>query len=1145
MKKRWISILLVLLLILSVLPLGALAYKDSGNATTDYTTWKQTNTQWASASPWSNNSAMFGDIGCYITSVAILLRHFNVVTDADLDLFNPLICNDAMMAVEAVNNDGDLIPANVSRAYPGFAYVNTEVYSLDRLKALVDEGYACIVQVLNDVTGRTHFVAIRSVSGSTVTMMDPGSSATDLTAQYSTINNINYYRVTAPSSTDIFSISGHNYPTELAPGASFSISGTVSSAESNLTSLTVGVYDSTGIRVTGATATPNAKSYNLANLDSQIKFGSLKSGNYTYRVMATNGSNTKTVLAKKFTVTTDSLAITDYNYPTTLEQGQSFSIKGVVTSEVSNIASLTIGVYDVAGNMKTGVTVRPGTKTYNLQNADAHLSFGSLAVGTYTYLITAENSTEQVTLVDKTFTVADEAAAADPVTISDYTYPTTLKQGEAFHVRGTVSSTNSNITSLTVGVYDTADTQKTGTTVSPNAKTYDLQNVDDAVAISKLEVGTYTYRITATNGAGTWKLVDETFTVTGEESDLLTIDNYTYPTTLKQGSTFSVRGTVTSERSNITSLTVGVYDAAGTMATGKTVSPNALQYNLQNVDSSVSFGSLVAGTYHYRVIATNAAGTTTLLDKEFTVTAEGSDALTITDYNYPTTLKYGESFSIRGLVTSESSNITSLSAAIYDTADDLKSSLTVNPNKTSYYLEDMVGKLAFSSMSPGTYYYRVVATNAAGAVTLLNQKFTVTSESYSADTLTITDYNYPTALDEGQSFSIRGTVTSKTSNITSLTVGVYDASNNQKTGKTVSPNAKTYDLQNVDAYISFGSLAAGTYNYRVSATNGAGTTTLVDKQFTVGGGTTTVTTATLTISDYTYPIHVVQGNPFKLRGTVNSTDSNITSLTVGVYNTAGNLVTGSTVNPGAASYNIRNVDGDISFGGLSNGTYVYKISATNAEGTKLLVSKEFTVSSSGSNRGDYGSSIPFTDVQIGEWFYDAVEYAYYNGIMNGMTETTFEPYTNMNRAMMVTAVYRLAGSPAVSGSNSYSDVADDSWYTNAIIWATQNGIVNGVGDGLFAPNDSVTRQQLIAVIYRYANHCGYDTGASASLSGYQDAGAVQDYAKDAFCWGVAKGIITGTSETTLDPTGTATRAQIATILMRFYRAYILGPLEVE
>ena len=176
--------------------------------------------------------------------------------------------------------------------------------------------------------------------------------------------------------------------------------------------------------------------------------------------------------------------------------------------------------------------------------------------------------------------------------------------------------------------------------------------------------------------------------------------------------------------------------------------------------------------------------------------------------------------------------------------------------------------------------------------------------------------------------------------------------------------------------------------------------------------------------------------------------------------------------------------------------------------------------------------LPFTDVREADWFYDDVVYAYENGLFSGTSDTTFSPNTSMTRAMLVTVLYRLEGQPTVSGRSGFSDVKLNSYYEDAVTWAADNGIVNGTGATTFSPNTNVTREQMAAILYRYAQYKQYGTTASAGLNGFSDAAKVSTYAKAPLSWAVAEKLVNG-SEGRLLPTGNATRAQVAAILHRF------------
>lgn len=176
--------------------------------------------------------------------------------------------------------------------------------------------------------------------------------------------------------------------------------------------------------------------------------------------------------------------------------------------------------------------------------------------------------------------------------------------------------------------------------------------------------------------------------------------------------------------------------------------------------------------------------------------------------------------------------------------------------------------------------------------------------------------------------------------------------------------------------------------------------------------------------------------------------------------------------------------------------------------------------------------LPFTDVRESDWFYEDVAFAYENGLFAGTSDTTFSPNASMTRAMLVTVLYRLEGQPAVNGRSGFSDVQYNGYYEDAVTWAADNGIVNGTSTTTFSPNANVTREQMAAILYRYAQYKKYNTAASSGLNGFTDHASVSGYAAASLEWAVAEKLVNG-SAGKLMPTGNATRAQVAAILHRF------------
>ena len=182
---------------------------------------------------------------------------------------------------------------------------------------------------------------------------------------------------------------------------------------------------------------------------------------------------------------------------------------------------------------------------------------------------------------------------------------------------------------------------------------------------------------------------------------------------------------------------------------------------------------------------------------------------------------------------------------------------------------------------------------------------------------------------------------------------------------------------------------------------------------------------------------------------------------------------------------------------------------------------------------------PFTDVSEKDWFYGDVMFVYENGLMLGTSKTLFSPYGTATRGMMATILWRMEGSPAPKGGNGFSDVDAGKWYADAITWTAENGIFAGYGKDKLGPDNPITREQLAAIFYRYADYKGYDLTVKGNLDKFKDADKITDYAKTAMQWAVGSGLVKGKSGNLLDPQGTATRAEIAAMLHRFIEKYEL------
>ena len=574
-------------------------------------------------------------------------------------------------------------------------------------------------------------------------------------------------------------------------------------------------------------------------------------------------------------------------------------------------------------------------------------------------MVSTPDPTEQ-TKEAVTEVLPEEYAPADFLSISGNDAIPNIIQGTPLAINGTVKSDVSKITVLTAGVYDATGKQVLGKTLSPNQVEFNLQSLNDDLPFETLQAGTYHYRVTASNATHQdFTVIDQNFVVsgnsavqTGVSEDAITIKNSATIPNITVGTSVSIYGVVYSASSNITTITVGIYDSNHKMITGKNAYPTATSFNVKRLDDFVDFSELQAGTYTYEITVTN--GTYVdykVVNQKFTV-SDGStattDTLSISGGTTIPNIKVGNVVSIRGTVTSASSNLKSVTVGVYDSNNKLVTGKTATPNAKTYNVRNLDAYVSFGDLKAGTYYYRVFATNATTTnFPVVEQKFTVSANgsTTASDTLSISGGTSVPNITEGTSVVVKGTVSSAASNITSVTVGVYSASGNLITGKTAKPNAKSYDLRKLDAYVNFNLLTPGSYLYRVTVSNGTDFTDKGNQEFQVKAkGGSSQSQDRLTLSGGRTIPNIKVGKAVSIRGTVKSGTSNITSLTVGVFTSSGNLVTGKTVRPNAKSYDIHQVDAYVNFNLLSPDTYYYGVIATNGSHQNQIVSyQKFTV----------------------------------------------------------------------------------------------------------------------------------------------------------------------------------------------------------
>ena len=248
--------------------------------------------------------------------------------------------------------------------------------------------------------------------------------------------------------------------------------------------------------------------------------------------------------------------------------------------------------------------------------------------------------------------------------------------------------------------------------------------------------------------------------------------------------------------------------------------------------------------------------------------------------------------------------------------------------------------------------------------------------------------------------------------------------------------------------------------------------------------------------------------------------------TVSFETNGGNDIASKTVTKNSV---IKEPESPIKDGFDFEGWYTDKGLKTKYDFTEK-VTKNFTLYAKWTEKDNGEWKNPFTDVKENDWFYDSVKYAYENDLMKGISNTEFAPDSEVTRAMFVTVIYRMENEPQ-TGKCAFTDVESGSYYENAVAWANENGIVSGISEDCFAPNEPITREQMAAIIYRYAAFKGYDITTSSNTS-YTDNDNISDYAKDAVIWAAEKSVMTGNTDGSFAPKANTTRAQVASVFMR-------------
>ena len=600
-----------------------------------------------------------------------------------------------------------------------------------------------------------------------------------------------------------------------------------------------------------------------------------------------------------------------------------------------------------------------------------------------------------------------------------------------------------------------------------------------------------------------------TYTITIDGTEVTLGENNTLSVTDYMGKTVSiVRKLDDSANSEATSLTIPARPAAPTGLQGEneTVDGNhdgkitgvttAMEYKLSTAESwtkctGTEVTGLAPGSYQIRLAATNSAFASAAANVTIATGAARTYTLNVTAPTFDSAVYGYAQPAAQAITISNSGNSASTISGVALSGNTSAFTLnktdgaTVQPGQsdTSYTIQPAAG------LGAGTYTATITVTYQDGETATATVSFTVTQAAQEA----------PAApeLDSQTTNSITLKEITANENGAAVQYGIS------------TDGGKTWTWQASPAFTKLSSGKEYTFAVRYGATtdgNYAASPASVTAAFSTTWPSSPAPTYTPTVEDADNgTVSVTPASP-KQGGTVT-----ITPTPDKGYETASVTVTDSKGNPVTVTDN-------------GDGTYSFTQPAS-----KVTISVTYACD----GRTDNCPSYHFGDVDTTKWYHEAVDYMVTHGLMTGTAPDTFSPNSTTTRAMVVTILYRLEGEPSTSGSTAFTDVERGAWYTDPIAWAAANGVVDGTSPTTFAPNSPVTREQMATILYRYLAAKGYDVTARADLSAYTDADQISSYATDAMSWANALGLITGETPTTLVPQGNATRAQVATILMRF------------
>ena len=509
--------------------------------------------------------------------------------------------------------------------------------------------------------------------------------------------------------------------------------------------------------------------------------------------------------------------------PVVIAPGESLPIGGHVGSNEGKLTNVSIGVYDLMGNMVTGRSAGPKTENYDISAISSGVDAASLPVGTYFYRVTATNAVCTRIIYQHEFIVSEAGVKAVNV-IS----PQNLTQGERYSPEGELIS-STVMREVRIKILTDLGTKLLEAVASPNTNKYALSALEQSLNTEKLTLGDYIYEVTVTTEKGTQTICSDKFSV-WVEHDPITLVGFNLKDEYHPNELIGLLGTVSSENSDLREVSVTITHSNETESILRAQACGGKEISLPELNVDLALHKLSFGSYICTVSAINDAGPIVLIEKHFIIRPDG---LSLCDFKMPVVLYEGDSFKLSGAVASDDSPLELVSVAVLDERRQVVIDAATMANVYTFDLAKLSNELIFSSLAPGVYTLRIIAENAVSSEMLCNSQFTV---SASPDLIAWEDTH---TCVRGISYAahstptLYGTLMSTESEISVVRVEILSDKGDLVNAEQIESNAKSFDISRFNSMIRFQALAEGNYILRVYAQNDAGSYIMLDEEFSI------------------------------------------------------------------------------------------------------------------------------------------------------------------------------------------------------------------------------------------------------------------------------------------------------------------------